>query len=61
MRTYVSRGNSIRWDKRRAPRNFGLTWESEPEEAAKVIGCSAPVASYVVRSAQRYVRQEPHS
>ncbi len=31
------------------------------EVAAKAVGCSAPVASYVVRSAQRYVRQEPHS
>jgi len=28
------------------------------EEAAKAVGCSAPVASYVVRSAQRYVREK---
>jgi len=28
------------------------------EEAAKTVGCSAPVASYVVRSAQRYVREK---
>ena len=27
------------------------------EAAAKAVGCSAPVASYVVRSAQRYVRE----
>ncbi len=27
------------------------------EEAAQVVGCSAPVAGYVVRSAQRYVRE----
>ena len=27
------------------------------EEAARAVGCSAPVASYVVRSAQRYVRE----
>jgi RNA polymerase sigma factor (sigma-70 family) len=27
------------------------------EEAAKAVGCSAPVAGYVVRSAQRYVRE----
>ena len=27
------------------------------EEVAKAIGCSAPVAGYVVRSAQRYVRE----
>jgi RNA polymerase sigma factor (sigma-70 family) len=27
------------------------------EEAAKEIGCSAPVAGYVVRSAQRYIRK----
>jgi RNA polymerase sigma factor (sigma-70 family) len=27
------------------------------EEAAKAVGCSAPVASYVVRSARRYVRE----
>lgn len=26
-------------------------------EAAKAVGCSAPVAGYVVRSAQRYVRE----
>ena len=28
------------------------------EAAAKAVGCSAPVASYVVRSAQRYVREK---
>jgi RNA polymerase sigma factor (sigma-70 family) len=28
------------------------------EEAAKAVGCSAPVAGYVVRSAQRYVREK---
>ena len=28
------------------------------EEAAKAVGCSAPVAGYVVRSAQRYVRDK---
>ena len=28
------------------------------EDAAKAVGCSAPVASYVVRSAQRYVREK---
>ena len=28
------------------------------ETAAKAVGCSAPVASYVVRSAQRYVREK---
>jgi RNA polymerase sigma factor (sigma-70 family) len=27
------------------------------ENAAKAVGCSAPVAGYVVRSAQRYVRE----
>lgn len=27
------------------------------EEAAKAVGCSAPVASYIVRSAQRFVRE----
>ena len=27
------------------------------EETAKVVGCSAPVAGYVVRTAQRYVRE----
>lgn len=27
------------------------------EEAAKAVGCSAPLAGYVVRSAQRYVRE----
>src|SRR5437588_3223239 len=27
------------------------------EEAAKAVGCSAPVASYVVRSARRYVHE----
>ena len=27
------------------------------EEAAKTVGCSAPVASYVVRSARRFVRE----
>ena len=27
------------------------------EAAARAVGCSAPVASYVVRSAQRYVRE----
>jgi len=27
------------------------------EEVAKVVGCSAPVVGYVVRSAQRYVRE----
>jgi RNA polymerase sigma factor (sigma-70 family) len=27
------------------------------EEVAKAVGCSAPVAGYVVRSAQRYVRE----
>jgi RNA polymerase sigma factor (sigma-70 family) len=27
------------------------------KEAAKAVGCPAPVASYVVRSAQRYVRE----
>jgi len=27
------------------------------EETAKAVGCSAPVAGYVVRSAQRYVRE----
>ena len=27
------------------------------EEAAREVGCSAPVAGYVVRSAQRYVRE----
>ncbi len=27
------------------------------EEAAKAVGCSAPVASYIVRSARRYVRE----
>ena len=27
------------------------------KEAAKVVGCTAPVAGYVVRSAQRYVRE----
>jgi RNA polymerase sigma factor (sigma-70 family) len=27
------------------------------EEAAKAVGCSAPVVGYVVRSAQRYVRK----
>ena len=26
------------------------------EEVAKAVGCSAPVAGYVVRTAQRYVR-----
>ena len=26
------------------------------EEVAKTVGCSAPVAGYVVRTAQRYVR-----
>jgi RNA polymerase sigma factor (sigma-70 family) len=28
------------------------------EETAKTVGCSAPVAGYVVRSAQRYVREK---
>lgn len=28
------------------------------EEAAKAVGCSAPVAGYVVRSAQRYAREK---
>lgn len=28
------------------------------EEAAQAVGCSAPVAGYVVRSAQRYVREK---
>jgi RNA polymerase sigma factor (sigma-70 family) len=28
------------------------------EAAAEAVGCSAPVASYVVRSAQRYVREK---
>lgn len=28
------------------------------EEAAKAVECSAPVASYIVRSAQRYVREK---
>lgn len=28
------------------------------EEAARAVGCSAPVAGYVVRSAQRYVREK---
>lgn len=27
------------------------------EEAAQAVGCSAPVAGYIVRSAQRYVRE----
>lgn len=27
------------------------------EEAARIAGCSAPVAGYIVRSAQRYVRE----
>jgi DNA-directed RNA polymerase specialized sigma24 family protein len=27
------------------------------EEVAKAVGCSAPVVGYVVRSAQRYVRE----
>jgi RNA polymerase sigma factor (sigma-70 family) len=28
------------------------------EEAAKAVGCSAPVAGYIVRSAQRYAREK---
>lgn len=28
------------------------------EEAAKIAGCSAPVAGYIVRSAQRFVREK---
>lgn len=28
------------------------------EEVAKLVGCSAPVVSYVVRSAQRYMREQ---
>jgi RNA polymerase sigma factor (sigma-70 family) len=28
------------------------------EEVAKIVGCSAPVVGYVVRTAQRYVRQK---
>jgi RNA polymerase sigma factor (sigma-70 family) len=30
---------------------------SSLEEAGKMVGCSAPVAGYIVRSAQRYVRE----
>jgi hypothetical protein len=28
------------------------------EDVAQMVGCSAPVAGYVVRSAQRYVREK---
>ena len=32
--------------------------ERSLEEAAKAVGCSAPVVGYVVRSAQRYAREK---
>ena len=28
------------------------------EETARAVGCSAPVVGYIVRSAQRYVREK---
>jgi len=37
--------------------NMVLFESSSLEQAAQAVGCSAPVASYIVRSAQRYVRE----
>lgn len=38
--------------------NMVLFEGSSLEEAARAVGCSAPVAGYIVRSAQRYVREK---
>ncbi len=56
LREYVSlRSNSKR---NREILKMVLFENRSLEETAQVVGCSAPVVGYVVRSAQRYVREK---